>query len=88
MKKTLLLKTLLLLCALIVGSTSAWADEAGFSLKSATTAPIAANANPATTTITGTKSETWDVEIEGTFNSSSMQGSTGARYWQMGNKKP
>ena len=84
MKKTLLLKTLLLLCALIVGSTSAWADEAGFSLKSATTAPIAANANPATTTITGTKSETWDVEIEGTFNSSSMQGSTGARYWQMG----
>ncbi len=27
MKKTLLLKTLLLLCALIVGSTSAWADD-------------------------------------------------------------
>ena len=86
MKKQHLLKSMLLLCALVVGSGSVWADKtAGFSLaKNSSTPPIVANADPATTTITGSASETWNVEITGTFTSSSMQGLTNARYWQMG----
>ena len=79
MKKLL---TFLTLLTLSIGVT--WAETAGFSLKSVTTAPIAPNANPATTTITGSNQETWNVSIAGTFNSSSMQGSSGNKYWQMG----
>ena len=60
-------------------------ETAGFSLKTVTQPPIAANANPATGTITGTDSD-WNVEITGEFSSSSMQGSTGNKYWQMGKK--
>jgi flagellar basal body rod protein FlgC len=61
-----------------------WAKTAGFSLAAGGTVPIAANANPATATITGTQGETWNVAIEGTFSSSSFQGRTDDRYWQMG----
>ena len=83
--KQKLLKTMLLLCALVVGgASSVWAATAGFTLKSTSTVPIAANASPASTTITGSQSETWSVVINGTFTSSSMQGSNGAKYWQMG----
>ena len=71
-----------MMCALFTGQ--AWADTAGFSLASTTTVPLAANANPKTTTITGTASETWNVVITGTWTSSSMQGSSGSKYWQMG----
>ena len=86
MKKTILLKSALLLCALVAGSSSVWADKtAGFTLKSTTTAPIAAGANPATTTISGSASETWNVGIEG-LSYSSMAGLTTSRYWQMGKK--
>ena len=64
---------------------TAWAETtAGFTLASTTTVPLAANANPATTTITGSASETWNVQITGTWTSSSMQGSTNNKYWQMG----
>ena len=83
MKQKGLLKTMLLLCALIVGSASVWADTAGFSLTSATTPPLAAGETK-TTTITGTDSETWNVEITGTWTSSSMAGSAGSKIWQMG----
>ena len=81
--KKLLQRTFLLLFALIAGSTSLWAADAGFSLASAAV-PLAANANPQTTTITGSASETWNVEITGNWTSSSMQGSNGSKYWQMG----
>lgn len=83
MKKTLLTKTLLLLFALIAGSSSSWADEAGFTLASATQVPLAAG-DTKTTTITGTASETWNVEITGTWSSSSLQGSAGDKIWQLG----
>ena len=88
MKKTTLIKTMLLLCALVVGSSSVWADPstAGFDLSSTTTVPLAANASPKTTTITGSADETWNVVITGTWTSSSMQGSAGSKYWQMGKK--
>ena len=75
---------MLLLCALIAGSSSVWADSAGFTLQSLTQVPLAANANPQTTTISGSASETWNVEITGTWTSSTMQGSSGSKYWQMG----
>ncbi len=84
MKKTFT-KFMLLLFALVVGCSNAWADTFGFSLASTSTVPLAANANPQTTTITGTASETWDVEITGTWKSSSMQGSPNY-IWQMGAK--
>lgn len=84
MKKSLLTKLMLLLCALIAGSSSVWADSAGFTLQSLTQPPLAANADPKTTTISGSASETWNVEITGTWTSSTMQGSSGSKYWQMG----
>ena len=63
-----------------------WAETAGFSLASPSgnTPPIAANSSNLTTTITGSAGETWNVAIAGTLSSSSYQGRTGARYWQMG----
>ena len=84
MKKQLL-KTMLLLFALIAGSSSVWAAEAGFTLASATQVPLAAG-DTKTTTITGTASETWNVEITGTWSSSSLQGSAGDKIWQLGKK--
>ena len=82
------LKFLLLFFALAVALPPAWAETktAGFTL-SGTKVPIAANANPATTTITGTQGETWNVAINGTFTSSSMQGAADRKYWQMGKSK-
>ena len=59
---------------------------AGFTLKSVTSVPLAANANPQTTTITGSQSETWDVAITGTWTSSSIQGTANNKYWQMGKR--
>ena len=82
--KYLKLKFLLIFAALAMAIPPAWAKTAGFSLAAGGTVPIAANANPATGTITGTQGETWNVAIEGTFSSSSFQGRTGDRYWQMG----
>lgn len=77
--------SLLMLTMLVGGSVCAQTTQtAGFSLASTTTVPLAANANPKTTTISGNASETWNVEITGTWTSSSMQGNTGSRYWQMG----
>ena len=86
MKNSLRMKIMLLLFALVVGIGNVWADTFGFSLASTSTVPLAANANPQTTTITGTASETWDVEIKGTWTSSSMQGSSNNYIWQMGAK--
>ena len=83
MKKSFLLKTMLLLCALVAGSSSVWADTAGFTLGSAANVPLASG-DTKTTTITGSASETWNVEITGTWNSSSMQGSSPNKSWQMG----
>ena len=76
---------MLLLSALVAGFGNAWAATAGFSLKSTTTVPLTSGGTK-TTTITGTGSETWDVEITGTWSSSSMQGTTTSKYWQMGAK--
>ncbi len=84
MKKLHLFKTILLLCALIVGSNCAWAATGGFSLGTTTTVPLAANADPKTTTISGSSEETWNIEITGNWTSSSMQGSQPNKYWQMG----
>ena len=84
-KLSLLTKTMLLLGALMAGGGSAWAtdDTAGFSLASSTNTPLSAGST-LTTTITGTASEEWNVEITGQWTSSSMQGSNGSKYWQMG----
>ena len=60
-----------------------WADTAGFTLGSAAAVPLASGSTK-TTTITGSASETWNVEITGTWTSSSMQGSAPDKYWQMG----
>ncbi len=83
MKQKLLLKTMLLLFALIAGSSSVWADTAGFTLASSTSAPLGAG-DTKTTTISGNASETWNVEIAGTWTSSGMSGTSGSKYWQMG----
>ena len=84
MKRQFLLMRMLLLFALIVGSGSnAWADSAGFTLASAASTPLSAGSTK-TTTITGSASETWNVEITGTWSSSSMQGDNGNKFWQMG----
>ena len=85
--KYLKLKFLLMFFALAMAIPPAWAAEAGFSLAGGGTVPIAANANPATCTITGTQGEIWNVAIEGDFTSSSFQGANATgRYWQMGSK--
>ena len=50
MKKTILFKTMLLLCALIVGSSSAWADTEVLTLDCATPAPSGTTSTALTTT--------------------------------------
>ena len=73
-----------LLLGLLLSVGNAWAETAGFTLGSASTVPIAAGASPATTTTSGSASETWNIEITGTWNSSSMQGTAPNKSWQMG----
>ena len=74
MKHFNLLKTTLLLCALIVGSLSSWADTAGFSLTGSA-------GSGATGTITGTQSEKWSYSatFSGTVAASAQNSS-----WQVG----
>ena len=77
MKQKLLLKSLLLLCALIAGSSSVWATDqtAGYS-------PSAA-LSVSTGTVKGTANETWSYSI--TFDSSgSYYGYETAFGWQLG----
>ena len=86
-KFTFLIAAAVMLLTMVATTGTMWGqnrDSAGFTLASTTTVPLAANANPQTTTIEGSASETWDVEIIGNWTSSSMQGSNGAKYWQMG----
>ena len=73
-----------LLLGLLLSVGNAWAETAGFTLGSASTVPIAAGDSPATTTTSGSASETWNIEITGTWNSSSMQGTAPNKSWQMG----
>ena len=85
-KFTFLIAAAVMLLTMVATTGEMWGqtrETAGFSLKTTSTVPVAANANPATGTINGTES-TWDVTITGTFTSSSMQGTNGNKYWQMG----
>ena len=74
MKKLHLLKTVFLLCALVVGS-NAWAATAGFTPSSAL--------STATGSVTGLADETWTYSI--TFDESGSYYGFGAAYgWQLG----
>ena len=73
MKRHLLFKSLLLLCALVVG-TNAWAATAGYT-------PSAALSST-TGTVTGTASETWSYSI--TFDNAGYYGYQASYGWQLG----
>ena len=73
MKRHLLFKSLLLLCALVVG-TNAWADTAGY------TPSVALSST--TGTVTGTASETWSYSI--TFDNAGYYGYQASYGWQLG----
>ena len=76
MKKLLLMKTVLLLCALIVGGGSVWAGD-----KTAGYTPSAALSST-TGTVTGTAGETWSYSI--TFHENSYYGYAASYGWQIG----
>ena len=78
MKQLNLLKTLFLLCALMVGSSSAWADTAGFSLTA-----MPGTQTQKTGTITGTQSESWSWTVA---TSNTMYSNTSSENWQIGSK--
>ena len=80
MKQKLLLKAMLLLCALVAGSSSVWADTAGFTL---TGKPSnVTNGTSTSGTITGTKNETWS--WSSTHSTSSPYHGTLNSAWQLG----
>ena len=72
--KKLLLKSMLLLCALIVGSSNVWADTAGYT-------PSAALSST-TGSVTGTAGETWSYSI--TFDNAGYYGYAATYGWQLG----
>ena len=76
MKQKFLLKAMLLLCALIAGSSSVWATDqtAGYT-------PSAALSST-TGTVTGTANETWSYSI--TFHENSYYGYGASYGWQIG----
>ena len=78
MKQLNLLKTLFLLCALMVGSSSVWADTAGFSLTA-----MPGTQTQKTGTITGTQSESWSWTVA---TSNTMYSNTSSENWQIGSK--
>lgn len=83
MKQLNLLKTLFLLCALVVGSLNSWADEAGFVLESK---PFAGKtATNVSGTIEGLVGETWTIALTGSDASKNpSQNMQKSYYWQIG----
>ena len=73
MKKSLLMKTMLLLCALIVGSMNGWADTS-----TVTASKIASSS----ASWTGSASETWSVTVDGGATNQNVTNS----YAQVGTK--
>jgi hypothetical protein len=74
MKKSLLMKSLLLLFALVVGTGSSWAATTGYT-------PSAALSST-TGTVTGTAGETWSYSI--TFDNNGYYGYSTSYGWQLG----
>ena len=83
MKHLYLLKSTLLLFALVAGSTSLWADKAGFAL---TAKPFAgSNAISVSGNVTGTQEETWTISLTGSDSSKNpSQSFQKSYYWQIG----
>lgn len=86
MKKTTLLKTMLLLCALVVGSMNLWADSDSYTATDGDK-PTATNGNTSGT-VTGTNSIKWSYSVTQATKSgqSPYVAYSAANGWQLGSK--